>query len=732
MAADLAARRPTRGTVTGTRQPLDVRDLTWPLGELGHALSAMATESHLTDREHAATPPDDADADRVHRWIDAFALQIGIEAEPTELRYDLLPVSLTRRAPLLLRLDRNGETRFMCVLSASARSVQLLLPTHRVKRVTAAVVHALLRAHLEHAAHLSNIERLAAATRIPVAEQMRLRTTYLRQAVGSRIAVDGWSIRLAPGSDFRGQLRRAGVPLAAAAFLCAQTFEYAGWVLSWWLFGRAALNGRVDVWLLAGWVLMLTTLVVVRFHAQRQQAVIAVGVGALLKRRLLDGALRLAPEETRTFGVGQLLGRTIESESIEVLALAGGFASVSALLQLIVAGVVIGGTNGGGVQVAQLIAWTLLILAVAWLVLGRRAAWVDRRLDLTHDLVETMVGYRTRLAQESPARWHVQEDRAVATYLGASRAMDRTGVVLAILPRGWLILGVLGLVPIVRAADIESRFAVAIAIGGVLLAYGALRQFTVGLTSLVDAYLAWKRVKVLFGASSRAVVAGRPEFAASDAAIQRGAPAPDRPRTVIEAHDVTFRYGRSREPVISGAAVQVRDGDRILLEGPSGSGKSTFASLLAGIRQPQSGTLLASGLDFNTCGEFSWRKRVVVAPQFHENHVFADTFLFNLLMGGRWPPERRDVTRALEVCRELGLGPLLDRMPGGVHQVVGDTGWQLSHGERSRLFVARALLQDAKVVIFDESFAALDPETLRECLRCVMTRAPAAIVIAHP
>jgi ATP-binding cassette subfamily B protein len=56
----------------------------------------------------------------------------------------------------------------------------------------------------------------------------------------------------------------------------------------------------------------------------------------------------------------------------------------------------------------------------------------------------------------------------------------------------------------------------------------------------------------------------------------------------------------------------------------------------------------------------------------------------------------------------------------------------LSHGERSRLFVARALLQDAKVVIFDESFAALDPETLRECLRCVMTRAPAAIVIAHP
>jgi ABC-type multidrug transport system fused ATPase/permease subunit len=84
------------------------------------------------------------------------------------------------------------------------------------------------------------------------------------------------------------------------------------------------------------------------------------------------------------------------------------------------------------------------------------------------------------------------------------------------------------------------------------------------------------------------------------------------------------------------------------------------------------------------------------------------------------------------VCRALDLGPLLDRMPAGLLQVVGETGWQLSHGERSRLYIARALLQNAAVLILDESFAALDPKTLHRVQQCVLAHAPSLIVIAHP
>ena len=63
-------------------------------------------------------------------------------------------------------------------------------------------------------------------------------------------------------------------------------------------------------------------------------------------------------------------------------------------------------------------------------------------------------------------------------------------------------------------------------------------------------------------------------------------------------------------------------------------------------------------------------------------------------------------------------------------QMVGETGWQLSHGERSRLFMARALLQGADLTILDESFGALDPVTLGERLRCALTRAP-TLMVAH-
>jgi ABC-type multidrug transport system fused ATPase/permease subunit len=192
-----------------------------------------------------------------------------------------------------------------------------------------------------------------------------------------------------------------------------------------------------------------------------------------------------------------------------------------------------------------------------------------------------------------------------------------------------------------------------------------------------------------------------------------------------------FAIGTGASPSF-GDAVCADAGDRVLLESPSGGGKSTLISLLNGLRQPSSGLVLLRGLDRRSWGARGWTRRVSCAPQFHENHVITDTFAFNLLMGRRWPPYPEDLEEAEALCRELGLGGLLERMPAGLSQRVGETGWQLSHGERSRLFVARALLQGAELVLLDESFAALDPESLRQALTCATRRAPTLVVVAHP
>jgi len=75
---------------------------------------------------------------------------------------------------------------------------------------------------------------------------------------------------------------------------------------------------------------------------------------------------------------------------------------------------------------------------------------------------------------------------------------------------------------------------------------------------------------------------------------------------------------------------------------------------------------------------------------------------------------------------------VMERMPSGFQQMLGESGWQLSHGERSRLFIARALLQQADLIVLDESFGALDPENLSRAMQCVLNRANAVVVIAHP
>jgi ATP-binding cassette subfamily B protein len=201
---------------------------------------------------------------------------------------------------------------------------------------------------------------------------------------------------------------------------------------------------------------------------------------------------------------------------------------------------------------------------------------------------------------------------------------------------------------------------------------------------------------------------------------------------LVDARGLRFRFRPDGRDVVDDCDLAIRSGDKVMIEGPSGSGKSTLVSLLSGLRPPREGLLLVGGLDSRLLEPERWRRMVATVPQFHENHVLTETFAFNLLMGHRWPPHAEDIHEATEICSELGLGDLLRRMPGGMFQMVGETGWQLSHGEKSRLYIARALLQRSAVLVLDESFAALDPETLRQCLTCVTRRAPSLVVIAHP
>jgi len=201
------------------------------------------------------------------------------------------------------------------------------------------------------------------------------------------------------------------------------------------------------------------------------------------------------------------------------------------------------------------------------------------------------------------------------------------------------------------------------------------------------------------------------------------------PAPLIESDNLAYRHTGRDNAALAGCSLRIERGERILLEGPSGSGKSTLTALLSGLRPPSSGQLRLEGVEQASIGSAVWRRHVVAAPQFHENHVVLGPLAFNLLIGRRWPPERKDLQDAYELCVALGLGPLLERMPGGLQQMVGDTGWQLSHGERSLVFLGRALLQGADLVVLDETFGSLDPATMCRALTVAIEQTETLLVI---
>ena len=705
--------------------------LSWPTSRLGEAIDALARKTGLASKPveipTSANGFEQTDAEALDRWIEAAAGYLDLEAEPLEMRYAEIEQIVRNTGPALLRLPGKDAPRFLALLNGQ-RIVSILGPDFAVHKLQPVVVCTALSEELE-APVAAEVDRLLDEAGVRKRRRPQARAAILRELLSSERLTGSWLLRLPPGAPFWQQLRQVHLSPRLFALVGAHAVYYLFWLLSWWMVGQGALQGRLDWgWLLA-WALLLMTLVPFHLLATWLQGLLAVGVGGLLKQRLLSGALRLEPDEIRHQGVGQLLGRVIEAEAVESLALNGGFLALISGIELVMAALVLGSGAGGWQHALLLGGWVVFTCCIGWQYFWRRRYWTETRLGMTNDLVERMVGHRTRLAQEAPARWHDGEDQALARYLELSETMDRSGaLLLALAPRGWLVLGLLGLAPSFVSGH-GSPALLAVGLGGLLLAFRALQKLAAGLVHLAGAAIAWMQVAPLFHAAARPEVQSAPDFALMPKSVRTMS---SKEQTVIEAHDLVFRYRDRGESVLKGVSLRVDVGDRLLVEGPSGGGKSTLASLLVGLRLPESGLLLLDGLDRQTLGAVGWRRRVVAAPQFHENHVLTETFAFNLLMGRRWPPQPGDIEEAEALCRALGLGDLLDRMPAGLLQMVGETGWQLSHGEKSRLYIARALLQGADLVVLDESFAALDPENLKRALCCVLDRAPTLLVIAHP
>jgi ATP-binding cassette subfamily B protein len=705
----------------------DLVDLSWPRDQLGKAVEALARLSGLCDAAGGGAamptiPPIEASA-QTGNWLAWAAGRLGVEAEPVEFPLPEFERGLMKACPMVHALHDGRELRFLLLLKARGRTIALVGPDLRLHWRPVDVIRAAATARIE-APLKRDLDRLLEAANVAPGRRDEVRSAMLRQRLAGQMVGGCWILRLSATAPFFTQLTRAGLIRRLGLIITLFISVYLVEIIGWALIGTASLDGRLDLAWLVAWLLLLVSNIPLRIGTAWLDATFALDLGRILKKRLLAGALRMDFDAIRQQGAGQLLGRVMESQALELLALNGGMTVVSAVLELMFSAWILTTGAAGYWHLLALPIWLAATLAFCWRYYRRLHAWTAVRLNMTHELIEHMVGHRTRLAQEWPRRRDEAEDRIMRDYLGLSRQMDNAITPIAAgAAGGWVILALLGLAPVFITGTASST-AIAISLGGILLANRAFTGISGGIASLSQAGVAWTMVSELFRAARAPIdQTPVPPPVPGDVVLLR--------RKLIDASDVVFRYRPESRAILRGLDLTVYQGERILLEGGSGGGKSTLAALLTGLRIPESGLLLLNGLDRPTLGS-SWHQLATEAPQFHENHLLAGSLAFNLLMGRNWPPSAEDLTKAQALCVDLGLGGLLDRMPAGLMQQVGETGWQLSHGERSRVFLARALLQNAQLTILDESFAALDPATLKACLKCAVAHASTLMVIAHP
>ena len=170
----------------------------------------------------------------------------------------------------------------------------------------------------------------------------------------------------------------------------------------------------------------------------------------------------------------------------------------------------------------------------------------------------------------------------------------------------------------------------------------------------------------------------------------------------IRFEDVSFSYVGAGEQALSHISMHIKPGQRVAIIGGTGSGKSTLVSMLLGFRMPTGGQVLLDGTPTNAMSRHTMRQNMSCVLQ--NSSIYSGTIRENVRMG-KADAEDDEILEALEAAQAMEF---VQGFPDGLDHEIKQSGKNLSGGQKQRLSIARALLKDAPVYIFDDSFSALD------------------------
>lgn len=170
----------------------------------------------------------------------------------------------------------------------------------------------------------------------------------------------------------------------------------------------------------------------------------------------------------------------------------------------------------------------------------------------------------------------------------------------------------------------------------------------------------------------------------------------------IKLDSVSFSYTKYSKLVLKNINLSIKSGSKVAIVGKSGSGKSTLAKLIAGLYEPSEGKILFDNVDLSKIKNSYIRKQMGVVSQ--------DMFLFNRTILSNITMDDKDITfeQVKEVCSLVQIDQDIEIMPMSYNTVITEMGQNLSGGQRQKILLARALINNPKILIFDEATNCLD------------------------
>lgn len=458
-------------------------------------------------------------------------------------------------------------------------------------------------------------------------------------------------------------------------------------------------KGDTDFILRTGaWMLLVSALLVIAsVVAVYWSARIAMGFGRDVRRAIFSAVETFSQVEVNHIGAPSLITRnTNDVQQVQNVVFMGLTIMVSAPI-LIVGGIIMALRTDVPLSGILLVVLPLMAIVIA-LVMSRAVPLfraVQAKLDRINQVMrETLAGVRViRAFVRTP---HEEERFAVASrdLFDSSLAVTRL-----------FALTVPTMTAILNLSTVAVVWFGAIRVDDGALQVGAMTAFLQYLTQILFATLTAVFMFVLIpraavsSARINEVLDTQPAIVDPPEPIVPSDPAE---RGVVAFRDVEFRYPGAEQPVLRGISFEARPGQVTAIVGSTGSGKSTLINLIPRLYDASAGAVLVDGVDVRSMARADLWSRLSFIPQ--KAFLFSGTVASNLRFGDAEATDD-DLWRALTIAQGRSF---VEEMEGGLEAPITQGGTNVSGGQRQRLAIARALVCRAGIVVFDDSFSALD------------------------